>query len=220
MLVATLIGDLVDSRRHIAREALHHRLKSALEIVNAALEPVQRLDVTVGDEFQGCFATVPDAVRASLLVRLLLVTGIQGSDSRYGLGWGPVTVFDKDRSPISQDGPGWWAARAAIERSAAMGKSPRTSFVRTCFDGSAGDNAANTGYEAAIAAFLVCRDASVIHMTNRQRELLLGTMFGHSQAELAEREGITQSAVSQTLSRSGGTAIELAHRRLEEPWPS
>lgn len=215
MLVATLIGDIVGSRLHDFPAGLHHRLHTALDRTNELFEPAQRLEITVGDEFQGCFAKVADAVRASLLIRLLLVTDEEGADSRYGLGWGRVTVFDANRSPVSQDGPGWWAARAAIERAAGLKKSPRTSFVRTCFSSSPDDEVGAARCDASIEAFLLCRDAAVGHMTKRQRELLLGAMLGHSQDELAHLEGITQSAVSQTLARSGATAIELAHRRLE-----
>jgi hypothetical protein len=215
MLVATVIGDIVGSRRHDSPSALHRQVHAALARTNELLKPTQRLEVTVGDEFQGCFATIADAVRASLLIRLLLVTDEQGADSRYGLGWGPVTVFDANRSPVSQDGPGWWAARDAIERAARLGKSPRTSFVRTCFSSAPESEAGPASCDASVEAFLLCRDAAVGHMTKRQRELLLGVMLGHSQDELAQLEGITQSAVSQTLARSGATAIELAHRRLE-----
>jgi hypothetical protein len=218
VVIATLIGDIVGSRRHAAPAVLHRRLRVALQRTNDVLEPSQALDVTVGDEFQGGFASVAEAVRASLLIRLLLLADEDGADSRYGLGWGEVTVFEADRSPLLQDGPGWWAARAAIDRAAGLGRSPRTSFVRTCFGSSPqGGDAAR--FDASIEAFLLCRDASVGHMTNRQRRLLLGVMLGHSQAELARMEGITQSAVSQTLARSGATAIELSQRRLEAGEP-
>lgn len=215
---ATLIGDLVGSRLHSDRSLLHQRLRHALARANSALNPVQPLEVTVGDEFQGCFATVGEAARASVVIRLLLVNDEHGTDSRYGLGWGTIAVFDEARAPVSQDGPGWWAARAAIDRAAALGKVPRTSFVRTCFTTTPDDDG-QVPCDAAIDAFLLCRDASVGQMTDRQREILLGVLLGHSQRDLADREGITQGAVSQTLSRSGGTAIELAHRRLEEMLP-
>ena len=129
MEVATLIGDVVGSRAHADRRVLHEQVRQVLGRANQLLRPQQALEVTVGDEFQGCFAGVPEAARASLLIRLMLLEN--GSDSRYGLGWGTVTVLDAGRTPISQDGPGWWAARAAIERTAKLAKSSRTSFART-----------------------------------------------------------------------------------------
>lgn len=215
MEAAALIGDIVGSRGHRDRHALHDRLREILGRVNQLLRPSQLLDVTVGDEFQGCFGTVAEATHASALIRLMLLTDEEGADSRYGIGWGVVTVYDATRSPISQDGPGWWSARAAIEKASALAKSPRSSFVRTCFMASDVPPGSH-GCDGAVDAFLLCRDAAVGQMTDRQRRLLLGVLLGDSQGVLAEREGITQSAVSQTLARSGGTAIHLAHRRLSQ----
>jgi hypothetical protein len=213
--VATLIGDLVASREHLDRSLLHRRLQETLRDVNRVMSPSQPLEATIGDEFQGCFKTVADAARASVLVRLMLLVADGGADSRYGLGSGTVTVLDAGRSPASQDGPGWWSARGAIDRAAQLGNASRTSFVRTCFTQWRDGPTPWEGYDAAVEAFLLCRDAAIGHMTDRQRRLLLGVMLGHGQGDLAAQEGITQSAVSQTLSRSGATAIEAAHRRLE-----
>ena len=67
--LATVIGDLVGSRTSADRVDLHERLRTALEEVNATLDPVRPLWVTAGDEYQGTFATVGRAVQASLLVR-------------------------------------------------------------------------------------------------------------------------------------------------------
>lgn len=215
MVVAMLIGDVVASKQHGERDVLQERLQRTFTRIEQSFRPLQPLEPTIGDEFQGCFATVAHAARASLLARLMLLVDEHGSDSRYGLGWGEVTVFDAHRSPVSQDGPGWWSARAAIERAAGLATSPGTSFVRTGFVRWRDDPTSFDGYEAAVEAFLLCRDAAIAHMSDRQRRLLLGVLEGHTQADLAKREGITQSAVSQTLSRSGAAAIQIAHRRLE-----
>lgn len=211
--LATLIGDLVASKQHDDRRALQRLLASVLTTVNARSNPVQPLELTVGDEFQGGFASVPEAARASLLVRLELL--VHKVDSRYGLGHGAVTVFDRTRSPVSQDGPGWWAARAAIDRAKQLADSPRTSFARTCFGYGQDEAPGWRGDAAAFEAFLLCRDATIEQTSERARRLLLGLMIGKPQAELAAEEGITQGAVSQNLRRSGAFAIEAAHLRLE-----
>ena len=49
-----------------------HRLAELLDEANAALRPVVPLRITVGDEFQGCFATVGEALHATLWLRLHL----------------------------------------------------------------------------------------------------------------------------------------------------
>jgi hypothetical protein len=135
-------------------------------------------------------------------------------DSRYGLGQGEVTVFDDARAPVSQDGPGWWSARDAIERAKRLGDSSRTSFVRTCFGSWVVE--AEAAEIAVVEPFMFCRDAIVERMNDRQRRLLLGLMLGRSQEMLATEEGITQGAVSQSLRRSGAFAIEIAQERLWE----
>jgi hypothetical protein len=92
----------------------------------------------------------------------------------------------------------------------------RTSFVRTCSKCSLGEADVPHVDAAAVEAFLICRDATVDHMSERQRRLLLGLFLARPEAELADDEGITQGAVSQSLRRSGAFAIEAAHQRLEE----
>lgn len=215
-VLVTLIGDVVDSKRHRDRSGLQRSLRRVIASVNGHLEPVQPLEVTVGDEFQGAFSCVSEAARASLLLRLGLLVAAEGSDSRFGLGHGVVTVFDERISPTSQDGPGWWAARDAIERAKAAADSPRTSFTRTEF-ATWQDGGGMVGQDvAAVASFLYCRDAIVEQMNQRARRLLLGLLLGRTQAELAESEGITQGAVSQNLRRSGAYAIVASQARLED----
>ena len=193
---ATLVGDLVGSRDAVDRRALHIALLEALGRVNAELadEVVDPVRITVGDEFQGRFASVGAAVQASLLLRLALMPE---ADVRFGLGWGEVTILDLDGT---QDGPGWWAARDAIEwvadtqGQAAMGK------VRTAYrleEGSDGPG------EPAINAALQCRDHLLGSLDDRSRRNLRGLMSGQTQVEIAAAEGISPSAVSQRVRRDG-----------------
>jgi hypothetical protein len=210
----TLIGDVVGSRSHHDRAALQHSLSETLRFANETLKPAQPLELAVGDEFQGGFADVAGAARASLVVRLSLLVGADGIDSRYGLGEGEVTVFDSNRAPLSQDGPGWWSARAAIDRAKALAAAPRTAFTRTCL-GFGPENPDTPPSDAAVEAFLFCRDAIVERMSMRQRGQLLGLMLGRSQRDLAAEEHITQGAVSQSLHRSGAFAVEIAQERLQ-----
>lgn len=213
--LATLIGDLVSSRQNPDRRKLQRALEDVLRTSNALLAPVQPLELTVGDEFQGSFRTVSAAARASLLLRLELLLREGGSDSRYGLGHGAITVFDGSRSPASQDGPGWWSARTAIDRAKRLADSPRTSYARTCFSYWPPETTANLD-AAAIEAFLICRDATLDRMNKRGQRFLLGLLLGRTQAQLAAEEGVTQGAVSQHLRRSGAFAIHAAQLRLEE----
>jgi hypothetical protein len=191
----TVIGDLVRSRRAADRAALQERLGEILSVVNARVETMQPFEPTVGDEFQGACATLADAVLATLLVRVGLHPH---ADVRCGIGSGEVTVYDDRRTPLLQDGPGWWSAREAIESISGSRDARRTCFV--------GPDAATTN------AFLVCRDQIVRRLNDRSVRMLGLALAGHTQREIAEIEGIWPSAVSQQFAR--GVSAVLASQRL------
>ena len=209
---ATLIGDLIGSTQSRDRFGLQQYLGRSLKSVNEIFDPIQPLEPTLGDEFQGAFSDVISAARASLLLRLELLKYCE-VDSRYGLGFGDVTVFEV-RAPISQDGPGWWSARAAIEQANKMAKDGHTEFVRTRFNCAEREVGMWATMGSTLNAFLVCRDAIVDRMNPSAQRRLLGLLIGRSQSELAAEEGISQSAISQNLSRSGAYAIEAAEGEL------
>lgn len=202
LVLHTVIGDLVGSRQVADRTAVQQALGRALEEVNEALYPLQALEPTFGDELQGGFAGLADAARAALLVRLSLLPLV---DTRYGIGHGEVTVHDDTRRPVLQDGPGWWAARDAIDALATGHARRRTGYV-----GAAGDPPVQV---AAANAFLTCRDQLVERLNDRGRRILRLALLGHSQKEIAEAEAITPSAVSQQFSRGVGAVVD-AHDLL------
>ena len=213
-----LIGDVVSSRAHPDRAAAQRALVRALAEVEALVPSVQPLDVTLGDEFQGAYSTVADAALAALLVRLALLPDV---DTRYGLGRGAVTVFDAGRDPVSQDGPAWWAARDAIDAVERTAASPRGRTARTWFADGAGDGAgdgaeAADGTAGAVNAFLACRDDIIGRMSPRARRLLRGLLLGQQQTAMAQAEGVSQSAVSQSLSSSGAYAVLRSHEALRD----
>jgi hypothetical protein len=206
---ATLIGDIVGSRKVEDRDVLQNALEAALSLVNRTLEPAQVLQVTLGDEFQGGFDDVATAVDASLLLRLQLLKDA-GVESRYGLGFGLVTAYEQERAPFSQDGPGWWAARDAIGLAAHLERRAHTAYARTQFKNSEQVAEEQASEGKAVNGFLLCRDAMVSAMSPRSQRLLLGYLLRRQQVDLAAEEGISQSAVSQNLATSGAYAIEAA----------
>ncbi|HSE71343.1 MAG TPA: SatD family protein [Nocardioidaceae bacterium] len=177
----TLIGDLVGSRQLADRAGAQRRLGEVLTEVTGQLGPLQPLEPTVGDEFQGAFAGLADATLATLLVRLALLPEV---DVRCGIGYGEVTMHDATRRPLLQDGPGWWAARDALD---AIGSRQRTRY--------AGPGA------GCVNAFLVCRDALVERLNERAWRMLRMALLGETQQRIAEVEGVSKSAVSQQFSR-------------------
>lgn len=190
-----LIGDVVGSRSIADRAGFQRRLAEVLDDVSGLLSPVQALETTVGDEFQGAFAGVADAALAALLVRLAL---LPDADVRCGLGHGEVTVHGQERRPLLQDGPGWWTARDALD---VLG-GPRRAAQRTWYIGPD---------DGRVNAFLLARDALVDRLGERGWRLLAAALSGASQTEIAAAEGISKSAVSQQFARGVG-AVRDAHR--------
>jgi len=217
-LTATLIGDVVASRRAGDRSALHERLTAHLDEVNSTCAPTTPLRITVGDEFQGTFATVGQALHASLRLRVGL---LPAHDVRHGIGWGEVTVFQDQ--PRVEDGPGWWAARDAIHDVQEAQQHPGSRFRRTAYrraesDGAPADasqNASGGGPDPALVnAVLVLRDATVGGLSERSVSVLRGLLAGQTQREIAELLGISPSAVSQRVRADSLAALVHADREL------
>ncbi len=203
-----VIGDLVGSRQLVDRQATHDRLVEVLARVDREVPGLQRLAVTVGDEFQGAYEQVDAAARAALLVRLDMAAMV---DVRAGIGEGTATMLEAldppDEGPGGrgapvQDGPAWWAAREALEHMAR----PRRRSVRTWFVGPGSD---------AVNARLICRDALVDRLGERGRRMLALALRGHSQSEIAELEAVSRSAVSQGFARGVG-AVRDAEELVRE----
>jgi hypothetical protein len=204
-LTATLIGDVVGSRSAVDRRAVHRDLTRALRAV--ADGAVDAPALTVGDEFQGSYPSVGAAIDAALAIRLALAPAV---DVRFGIGWGEVTVLDGDAG--IQDGPGWWAAREAIEWTAETQRQPGFGHVRTAYRSP--DPAADGS--AAVNAALMCRDFMLGSLDERSIRILRGLVSHRSKKELAAAEGISPSAVSQRAGRDGLDLIVAASQYLSE----
>jgi hypothetical protein len=195
-----LIGDLVGSRRSASRSEVQQRLVDALAMTNEMTPSVQKLAPTIADEFQGVYDDVGSALRASLVVRLALPADV---DCRCGIGVGTLEFVGTAEYGHTQDGPAWWAARDAIveakRRESGQNKRLRSWIVVPETEGGVDVGLVN--------AFLLCRDELVSRLDARQRRLVLGVLRGTSQKDIAAGEGISPSAVSQSLQRAGAFAI-------------
>jgi hypothetical protein len=208
MLMATLIGDLVHSRRAADRAALHERLVVALAEANTRLAPPVPLRLTVGDEYQGGFRTVGDAVRASLRLRLALAPV---TDVRHGIGWGEVRVLQAE--PRVEDGPAWWVARDAIHAVEEQQRQPGSRWRRTCYRRAAETEGPDP---ATLEAMLILRDRAVDPLDERSLLVLRGLLDDRTQRDLAADLGISASAVSQRVRSDGLAALVAADRALAE----
>lgn len=195
-----LIGDIVESRTHRERQALHDAFQAAVARANAEVPIDDPAVITVGDEFQGVYPSLGAALRAAFVVRS---EPLPRADVRFGLGRGAVSTLDPVRG--IHDGPAYWNAREAITVAEERAQRAQTRTSRTAYV--APDEPPAT--VAAVRAALDCLDFMVGSMSTTSREILGGLMHGHAQQDVADRVGISPSAVSQRVRRDGiGVALE------------
>jgi hypothetical protein len=205
--VIALIVDIVKSRKLQDRVGAQRSIRAAFEEAVRVHPTLRPLWPTVGDEFQAIFPSLGDALLTTTQVRLALPDEV---DCRFGLGRGETADVDEQAPGVIQDGSAWWNAREAIEETHRRehGGEP---YLRSWFISS---NPREVGVMALVNGFLLLRDASISSMRPRDRRLSAGSLRGYPQSELAEREQISQSAVSQSLRRSGGAALVAAQHEL------
>lgn len=201
MLATTVIGDLVSSRDIDDRPRLQPLIERALSEANDVIDAVQPLAFTIGDEFQGAYRSLPEAIRATTLVRLSLPAGL---DCRFGIGHGRIERVGEGTWMPIQDGPGWWTARDAITEAHRL-EDKRIPSTRSWFV--AEDSGEASQDPGLVNAYLLLRDHLIGRMNDREQHIALGTMHGRNQQALASELGISQSAVSQASQRSGVPAL-------------
>lgn len=185
-----LLADVVGSRLG-DRVASHRRVLGAIDVVNDAVEALDPLRVTVGDELQGVYASLGDALRARHALGAELAGAV---DLRFGLGGGEVRVVDAERG--IQDGSAWWLAREAIGWVEDLARDPGYRHVRTAVRDDR--PAAVPGIDALVRLV----DASTARLRGGTRRSLAGLLAGLDNHEVAAREGISASANSQRVTNN------------------
>lgn len=222
--VAAVIADLVGSRDLEDRTGAHQQVLTAWNAAHervvgagdAAATPSVSPWATVGDEFQAVYPDLATALRALLRLLLDLEDPVR---LRFGIGLGAVTTVEQGGDGPIQDGDAWWSARAAIDAGRKRDRRGAVLEVRRAEEEKRSDPPeAPDGPAArleATAARLV--EHVVGEMKPRERRILRATLDGEIQQQIAEVEGISQSAVSQSLSRSGGRVLVDVDRLLAGP---
>ncbi|WP_203135415.1 SatD family protein [Microbacterium sp. JZ31] len=204
-MTVAIIADIVGSRRQPDRDALQQQIEDAAgqsdRLVPGADQPWRP---TVGDELQAVYGSLGRALRATLVLQLAAPDDVE---CRFGIGYGGVVSVASTREEL-QDGPGWWAARQAIEHVHSLARR-RVRSARTWFGAGVGAPREIAAITGLVNSYLVARDHMVGEMNGRARRLTLGRMRGDAQKDLADAEGISQSAVSQSLSKAGAPALML-----------
>ncbi len=184
---AALLVDQVESRLS-DRAATHPRILAAIAATNEAIPPLDALRVTVGDELQGIYATLGDALAASYRIRTEL---FGHAELRFGIGIGDVEVIDRERG--IQDGSAWWRAREAIEEVEALASDSGAAGLRTGIRDERED--ANPLTISTVRLI----DANIFRLRAGAREALASLLAGLDNQTAAKRAGITPSANSQRI---------------------
>ncbi|UIN29599.1 SatD family protein [Microbacterium binotii] len=202
--MATVVtADIIGSRALPDRTDAQRRIEAVFAAVEADLPLAERvLTATVGDEFQGEYPDLGAALASILLLTLALPDGLE---CRFGIGLGEAYTVDATAGQLAE-GPAWWAARAAIDTLHA--KQVRAMPAARTWIAAAEDEDAAVHEQVRLAnAYVWARDELVSAMGERVRRLVYGRCMGLTQRELAAREQITQSAVSQLLTASGAAGL-------------
>lgn len=211
-MTVAVTADIIGSRQLSDRAAAQRAFDRAIAQVEQDLPvAVRGLRPTVGDEQQGVYPTLEAALGVVLLLRLALPDGIE---FRYGIGIGEVGVVPSAAAEQGiPDGPGWWAARSAIEQVQTLQKrtAPQARSWIAAHEDATDVPAAAVRWAN---AYLLARDELIGAMSGRTRRLTYGRCLTRTQAELATDEGITQSAVSQALASSGAGSVVEGFRLL------
>lgn len=195
-----VIADIVGSRTLADRGEAQRVIDEAVLQVERDFPSADRpLEPTVGDELQGVYPTLAAAMASLLLLRLVLPGVVE---CRYGIGVGTLGEVPSRVGALAE-GPGWWAAREAIDIVHAR-QSRSIPGARTWIVAAAGEDADAIPLAN---AYLLARDELVGQMSERTRRLTYGRLQGRTQAELARAEKVTQSAVSQALGAAGAGAL-------------
>lgn len=205
LTVAPTIVDIVDSRSLTDRRGVQSAIREVFSQIHQHIPPVRDLWATVGDEFQAVYRTAPEALRATALVRLLAAGRF---DCRFGVGVGPVRTIEEGEAGPIDDGDGWYRARLALEEVERM-QSHGYPWIRTWITLANDDPT-----QASLRAHLTTREHIINRMKAMESRITASTLMGITQVEIARAEKVSQSAVSQKLDLSGGSALLHAERSL------
>ncbi|MDP2326972.1 MAG: SatD family protein [Dehalococcoidia bacterium] len=202
---ATLIADVVGSRKHGAGAELFLQLQPILDKVNERTSPLQPLTFTIGDEIQGIYDSVASAIRASLLIHLLTAP----VELRVGIGFGDVLQTSVSVRPFGQTGEGWWLARDALtfverEQSPKLLRTIRTAIRHS-----------DATIEQALNGWLVLRDHLLSRMDATDRSITTDLLEDTPQFRIAESLAVDPAAISRRVQRSGARQIVWAQLELE-----
>lgn len=212
--VCAIIGDVIGSRTVVQRP-LFEALGGVLGWVNDELASVQPMALTpaTGDEIQGVYGSIAQALKSTLFIQLKLHGEYQ---MRFGLGFGKTESRHMDQPMVERSGSAWWNASdalKALKELESRKKGLPDSRIRTRLSvGTGGDPLV----EALVNSFLLFRDQTVQQMSPMDASVTLGLFRGERQSDIAGKLDISQSMVSAVSRRKGAALLIQCHQMLDD----
>ncbi len=198
-----VIGDLVDSRHVKDRNRLQRTLKRTLSAARHESSGLSPWTLTLGDEFQCVYA---DA--RTLFVDLLKIAeGLQPVQARFAIGVGPLLTPINQEQALEMDGPGFYAARTAIEKLRAEGGLFRL----------AGEPDTPPSLDLANHALTLAGHILQQARSAQRLRVLRHRLDGHNQRAIAEILNTTPANISQHV-RNGALNTITATMQWIQDW--
>ncbi|MDY0387607.1 MAG: SatD family protein [Methanolobus sp.] len=203
-LYAVITGDLVKSSQleHGAREKMIAYLRESLMFIEDKLELQDAvflpIDIFRGDSFQIVLSQPDRALLASIILSLrlsLFNKDAKDFAARISIGIGTIEYIPKSGDIGEADGAAFRLSGKALDT---MKEKDQNLLITSS------NPALNLMFETQCAFF----DLIAIRWTNIQKEILLETLSGSTQEEIASKHGKSQSTISQSLKASGFDAVK------------
>jgi DNA-binding CsgD family transcriptional regulator len=199
-----IIGDIIESRKIIERNAAQEQLKTVLFGINEdfAADIAVPFTIVLGDGFQGLLSC-----GAHLLTIVETIEQrIYPVKLRLGLGVGQIITDIDPSMPLAADGPAYHNAREMVDdlKTAENKKKEAKSNVKIKIEG---DNEISDLMNTVFLLNTVIKNK----WTTRQREIIADYLQnGVTQIDIAKRHGINQSNVQKALSNANFYAYQKA----------
>lgn len=193
-IIGVITGDVIASSK-TGRDELLKNLKEILEKINT-FQPQLKLPFELyrGDSFQGIVIQPEETLRYSLLIRTHLKKKetLGGRDARIAIGIGKVDFIEDSIS--ESDGEAFRNSGPVLDtlKEENIGLKVRTPWEQI-----------NKEFDVS----LVLADAIIKRWTVAQVEVIHESLLAKKQTEIAEKLGISQSAVNQRLKAANWEAI-------------
>lgn len=201
-LYVALIGDIRGSRELEDRDEVQMEFKQVVSSLNhqtPADSIASRFTVTTGDEFQVLLTDAFDAVEAAVLAS----DRFHPARLRFGIGRGELDTAVNPNQAIGMDGPCFHRAREAVTSAR-----EDEAWLRVSGWSSDRDRHINSMFD-----LVQCVREN---WTDRQAQFAKALSEEGTQKEVADRYGVSQSTVSESLSAGHVHEVRSAENSLAE----